>query len=65
MDDDVHQYTVSPDGKLLYLNNYNTTYFNGELQMFDGGKSKKLDDDVTVLIDWISGEDLPYRGIDN
>lgn len=65
VDDDVHQYTISPDGKLLYLNNYNTTYFNGELQMFDGRKSKKLDDDVTALIHWISGEDLPYRGIDN
>ena len=52
--DDISGWTVTPDGKILYLYDYNRQYYKGELRVWDNGKNYKIDDDVICII-WISG----------
>ena len=48
--DDVHSYTYTPNGKVLYLYDYSLKYYSGELHLWENGTSRKLDDDVVFLV---------------
>ncbi len=48
--DDVYDYTVLPDGRVLFMFDYSLNYFKGELHLWDNGESEKIDDDVVVLL---------------
>ena len=48
--DDVDSYTVLPDGRVLYLQDYDHDDYVGELRIWDDGETEKLDDDVTYLL---------------
>lgn len=47
--DDVHDFSVTADGKILYLYDYSTNYYKGELYLFNK-EGEKLDDDVVAII---------------
>lgn len=47
--DDVHSYSYTTDGKVLYLYDYSLKYYAGELHLWDNGESQKIDDDVIFL----------------
>lgn len=47
--DDVFDYCVLPNGKILYLTDYSTNRFKGELHMYSNGKTEKVDDDVVAV----------------
>ena len=48
--DDVHSYSYTTDGKVLYLYDYSLKYYAGELHLWDNGESQKIDDDVIFLV---------------
>ena len=48
--DDVSHYAVAPNGYLLYLYDYSLKNYMGELYLYKGGKSIRLDEDVTAII---------------
>lgn len=48
--DDVHSYTYTPNGKVLYLYDYSLKYYAGELHLWENGQTKKIDDDVIFLV---------------
>ncbi len=51
VEDDVHAYTVMPNGDILYLYDYSLDYYRGELYLYDGGKEPtKIDEDVTAIL---------------
>ncbi len=60
--DDVYAYTVTPDGRVLFLNDYSTTSYKGTLNVWKNGKSKKLDDDVVCLVE-VYDTDTVYKFI--
>lgn len=62
--DDVHSYTVTPNGDILYLYDYNITSLKGELHLFNGKKSTKLDDDVVRIISFKNDTYYMYREFD-
>lgn len=45
--DDVIDFTLTPNGKLIYLSNYDIDYFSGELWVYDGKEAEMFDDVVT------------------
>lgn len=53
--DDVHAFSVTPDGEVLYLYDYSTDYMHGSLYLYDG-EAGKIDDDVVALIPVWSNE---------
>ena len=57
--DDVYDYVITSDGRILYLHDYSRTYYRGELVEWSNGKTQKLDDDVVCVLN-IS--DAKYRG---
>lgn len=57
--DDVHSYSVTPDGRVLYLDDYSLNYYKGELHEWDNGETRKIDDDVIDIISVFEGK---YRG---
>ena len=48
--DEVHSFTLNPDGKLLYLTDYSDTKYEGDLYVWNGSKGKKIDEDVVCII---------------
>lgn len=58
--DDVYGFTVLPDGRALYLYDYSTNHYTGELHEWSDGTTRKLDDDVTCLIPVLTS--VEYRG---
>lgn len=57
--DDVSDYCVLPNGKILYLYDYNTNRNRGELHVYNNGKTEKVDDDVVVVFQITDGK---YKG---
>ena len=53
--DDVYDYSVTPDGRVLYLDDYSMTYFKGELNEWNNGKTRKIDDDVIAILPIFTG----------
>ncbi len=53
--DEVHEFTATPDGEVLYLYDYSTEYMRGSLYLYDG-EAERIDDDVEALIPtWSEG----------
>ncbi|MBR4308094.1 MAG: zinc-ribbon domain-containing protein [Oscillospiraceae bacterium] len=48
--DEVYEYTVLPNGKVLYLIDYSRENCKGDLYQWDGGKAKKVDEDVVAVL---------------
>jgi len=48
--DDVYTAIYTPEGEVLYLKDYNTEKYKGELFLFSGKKSKKVDEDVIAIV---------------
>lgn len=57
--DDVHSFSVTPDGRVLYLYDYSLNYYKGELHEWSNGETRKIDDDVVCVIPIINNK---YRG---
>lgn len=57
--DDVNSYTVLPNGSILYLYDYSTNYYKGDLYLYKNGISEKIDEDVTCIVTY---NDSRYRG---
>ena len=58
--DDTSDFTMVPDGRILYLYDYSQNYFKGELREWSGGETRKIADDVTCLVPIVDGEDREY-----
>lgn len=56
---DINSFTVTPDGRVLYLYDYSTKYRKGELYEWSDGETRKIDDDVTCILPVIRED---YRG---
>ncbi|MBQ8797280.1 MAG: zinc ribbon domain-containing protein [Oscillospiraceae bacterium] len=50
VEDDVHSYRLTPNGELLFIKEYSTKNYKGELYILKGSKAKKIDDDVVAII---------------
>ena len=48
--DDVHSFSVLPDGRVLYLYDYSLNYYKGELHEWSDGETRKIDDDVVCVL---------------
>ncbi len=57
--DDVHDFSVTPDGRVLYLYDYSLNYYKGELHEWNKGETRKIDDDVVCIITIYANK---YRG---
>lgn len=57
--DDVHSFSVTPDGRVLYLYDYSLNYYKGELHEWSNGETRKIDDDVVCVIPILYSK---YRG---
>ncbi|MBE6949022.1 MAG: zinc ribbon domain-containing protein [Ruminococcaceae bacterium] len=57
--DDVHSYSVTPDGRVLYLYDYSLNYYKGELHEWNNGETRKIDDDVVAVLPVFESK---YRG---
>ena len=57
--DDVHDYTMTPNGRILYLYDYSLNYYKGELHQWNKGGTSKIDDDVVCVLPFYTGK---YRG---
>ncbi len=58
--DDVCDYTVTPDERVLFLYDYSTKNYKGELYLWEDGDKTKLDDDVVCIIPVLEGR---YKGV--
>ena len=57
--DDVHNFSVTPDGRVLYLYDYSLNYYKGELHEWSNGETRKIDDDVVCVLPILYSK---YRG---
>ncbi len=57
--DDVHSFSVTPDGRVLYLYDYSLNYYKGELHEWSNGETRKIDDDVVCVLPILYSK---YRG---
>ena len=48
--DDVYNAEYAPDGSILYLSDYSSSKYRGDLYQFRGNKAVKIDEDVTRII---------------
>ena len=57
--DDVYYYDIvlTPEGEVLYLQDYNTEKCKGDMFMYNGSKSKKVDEDVVGIVQVVNWED--------
>lgn len=58
--DDVSQYAALSSGDVLYLYDYSQKYYKGDLYLMKNGKAKKLDEEVTGILQ--AANDSKYRG---
>lgn len=49
--DDVHAYSVLPNGDVAYLSDFSDRHYKGDLFIYHNGDSKKIDEDVSALLD--------------
>ena len=56
--DDVYQYIMTPEGEVTYLKDYNTEKYRGDLFLFAGKKSVKIDEDVAYIFTVTLWEDM-------
>lgn len=47
--DDVRQFRLLPDGRVVYLRDYSTYSHTGELYIWENGESRQIADDVNAL----------------
>ncbi len=57
--DDVHSFSVTPYGRVLYLYDYSLNYYKGELHEWSNGETRKIDDDVVCVLPILYSK---YRG---
>ena len=57
--DDAHSFSVTPDGRVLYLYDYSLNYYKGELHEWSNGETRKIDDDVVCVLPILYSK---YRG---
>lgn len=57
--DEVHSFSVAPNGRILYLCDYSLNYDKGELHEWSNGKTRKIDDDVVCVLPILYSK---YRG---
>ena len=57
--DDVHEFQVIPDGRILYLYDYSINYNKGEFYEWSDGKTREIDDDVIYVVPIMEDK---YRG---
>ena len=57
--DDVHSFSVTHDGRVLYLYDYSLNYYKGELHEWSNGETRKIDDDVVCVLPILYNK---YRG---
>lgn len=57
--DDVLSFSVTPDGRVLYLYDYSLNYYKGELHEWSNGETRKIDDDVVCVLPILYNK---YRG---
>ena len=50
VEDDVHAYKMTPNGELLFIKEYSTKNYKGDLYILKGSKPKKIDIDVVAII---------------
>ena len=55
--DDVCDYSVTNDGRALYLYDYSLSNHKGELREWNNGETRKIDDDVICIIPTIENRD--------
>lgn len=48
--DNVHGFSVTSNGNVLYLCEYSLDYYNGEMYEWFNGETRKIDDDVNCII---------------
>ena len=48
--DDVYSYSMTPEGEVTYLKDYSVKKSRGDLFLYNGKKSVKIDEDVTRII---------------
>lgn len=48
--DDCHAVTMLPSGSVLYLYDYSTRYYKGDLYIYRNGKTEKLDEEVIAIL---------------
>jgi hypothetical protein len=48
--DVLYDYTVTRNGDILYLHDYDISSYAGTLSLYNAGNPKKIDDDVFALI---------------
>ena len=48
--DDVHSYNLSTEGEVLYISDFSSKYYKGDLYLYNGKKSEKIDMDVNGII---------------
>lgn len=48
--EEAHDCTILPDGRVLYLHDYSTKNYKGDLYEWNNGKTRKIDDDVIAII---------------
>ena len=53
IEEDVHDFDILYDGSILYLYDYSTGKYKGELKHYKNGKNKKIDEDVTAIFDYL------------
>lgn len=58
--DDVHSFSVTSDGRVLYLYDYSLNYYKGELHEWSNGEARKIDDDVVCVIPIIHNKQGGY-----
>ena len=48
--DDCNAVTMLPSGSVLYLYDYSTRYYRGDLYIYRNGKTEKLDEEVIAIL---------------
>lgn len=58
--DDVHSAAITPDGRVLYLCDFSSNHYTGELREWVNGETRKIDDDVISLLPFIDSNDRGF-----
>ena len=60
--EDVYDYTILPDDEVLFLYDYSTSKYEGELHHWNGKKSVMVDEDVAAVIELPGAVTHYFRG---